>query len=186
MKLSGWATRTVWCLVSATTIIGCDEQPAEFDRGDDEAMNDGGPASGTDPLALMQPDGGGMLGSLDSAMPSELSDGGLPLDPMYARVYELLTEHCMNCHGPMKTLDLSTPELAHEQLVGVNARYKACVGDGGVSHVRVVAGSPESSLLQAKLENRQTCGKQMPPDGLLTAEEVGVFADWIAAGAKLH
>jgi hypothetical protein len=166
-------------------MMGCEEQPAEIDMVDDEAVIDGGPASDTDPLALMQPDGG-LTTALDATMPSEQADGGRPLNPMYARVYDLLTEHCINCHGPMKTLDLSTPERAHQQLVGVNAQYKACVGDGGLSHVRVVAGSPQTSLLQAKLESRQTCGKPMPPDGLLTAEEIDVFADWIAAGAKLH
>lgn len=185
MKLSGWVTRTVWCLVSATTMMGCEEQPASRDMIDDEAALDAGRADDTDPLALRQQDGGAME-LLDATTTSVQADGGRPLNAMYERVYALLTEHCMNCHGPMKPLDLSTPERAHQQLVGVNAQYKACVGDGGTTHVRVVAGSLDASLLQAKLEDRQTCGKPMPPDGLLTAEEIDVFADWIADGAKLY
>jgi hypothetical protein len=156
-----------------------------MDLGDDEALLDGGRTHETDPLALVQPDGGTMS-EVDATMPAELGDGGRPLNPMYERVYSLLSQNCMSCHGPMKTLDLSTPERAHEQLVGVNAQYKACVGDGGTTHVRVVAGSPESSLLQAKLEGRQSCGKAMPPDGALSAEEIEAFAAWIADGAKLH
>jgi hypothetical protein len=115
---------------------------------------------------------------------SNPADASEPSAPSYASVYALITESCLGCHGAGKTLDLSTPELAHAGMVGISAQYSACVSDGGVSPLRVVAGEPDSSLLIAKLEGTQGCGKQMPPKALLAAEKLAVFRAWVAAGAS--
>jgi hypothetical protein len=112
------------------------------------------------------------------------ADGSEPNAGSFASVYALITESCLGCHGAGKTLDLSTPELAHAGLVGVQAMYPACVSDGGVTPVRVVASDPAASLLIAKLEGTQSCGKQMPPKALLEAEKIAVFRAWVQAGAS--
>jgi hypothetical protein len=103
----------------------------------------------------------------------------------FASVYSVMMTSCTGCHGAGKTLDLSTPELAHAGLVGAAAAYPACSGDAG-SYVRVVAGDADGSLLIAKLEGTQTCGKQMPPRALLSADEIALFRSWIAAGAPAN
>jgi mono/diheme cytochrome c family protein len=112
------------------------------------------------------------------------SDGGNEPNGSFASVYEIISVNCLGCHGAAKTLDLSTPELALAGLVGVEAKYPACVSDGGVTPVRVVAGDPAASLLIAKLEGTQSCGKQMPPKALLEADKIAVFRAWVAAGAQ--
>jgi mono/diheme cytochrome c family protein len=107
-----------------------------------------------------------------------------PMPSSFDKMYALIGDHCAGCHGAGKTLDLSTPELAHAQLVGVEARYPACSSsDGSVAKQRVVAGMPDQSLLIDKLEGRQTCGKQMPTKMLLPSASVDVFRAWILAGA---
>lgn len=119
----------------------------------------------------------------DSSETDAGSDAG-PVVGSFASVYEIISASCVGCHGAGKTLDLSTAELALAGLVGVEAQYAACVSDGGVTPVRVVAGDPAASLLIAKLEGTQSCGKQMPPKALLAAEQVAVFRAWVAAGAQ--
>ncbi len=116
----------------------------------------------------------------DASVPVDAAE---PLTVSFDEVYALIAASCVGCHGAGKTLDLSTPELAHQGLVGQAAQYSACVSDGGVSPTRVVAGDPEASLLIAKLENTQSCGKQMPPKALLEQAKIDVFRAWIAAGA---
>jgi hypothetical protein len=175
MQYSKWLGRAITVFVGATTIVACSEEDAEFDLGAIDESVDAG-TTGTDDLArVYQPDGGALI---DSGMQA--------LDPGYAKVYELITTHCASCHTEGKPLNLSSPELAHRELVGVEAKYKSCASDGGVAHVRVIANAPQESLLMAKLENRQTCGKQMPTTALLPASDVEVFRSWIANGAKLH
>ncbi|MET0283095.1 MAG: hypothetical protein ABW352_01440 [Polyangiales bacterium] len=110
--------------------------------------------------------------------------GSEPPTPSFADVYTLITESCVGCHGAGKTLDLSTPELAYQGLIGVEAQYAACIPDFGESPVRVVPGDADASLLVAKLEGTQTCGKQMPPKALLEASKIAVFRAWVAAGAS--
>ncbi|HEX5657414.1 MAG TPA: hypothetical protein VFX59_09465 [Polyangiales bacterium] len=130
-------------------------------------------------------DAGSEVDASSSDAGSEPSDAGSePTVGSFASVYALIVESCVGCHGAGKTLDLSSPELALAGLVGVEAKYAACVSDGGVTPVRVVAGEPESSLLIAKLEGTQSCGKQMPPKALLEAEKIKVFRAWVAAGAS--
>lgn len=103
-------------------------------------------------------------------------------DGTFASVYSLLQAHCMNCHGAGKKLDLSTLELAHAELVSAPAE-QACAGSATPPPVRVVPNDPGASLLMAKLEGTQSCGKQMPIAALLPSEQIAVFRAWIAAGA---
>jgi hypothetical protein len=112
------------------------------------------------------------------------SDDASTTPGSFDSVYEVIAVSCVGCHGAGKTLDLSTRELALAGLVGVQAQYAACVGDAGEPPMRVVPGDPDSSLLIAKLENMQTCGKQMPPRALLEADKVALFRAWVAAGAQ--
>jgi mono/diheme cytochrome c family protein len=114
----------------------------------------------------------------------EADAGSEPPAASFAEVYALITASCTGCHGAGKTLDLSTPELAYDGMVGVEAQYAACVADGGESPLRVVPGDADASLLIAKLEGTQSCGKQMPPKALLEADKIAVFRAWVAAGAQ--
>lgn len=170
MQFFKWSKHGLKFLVCATTLGACAEELADFEHDALEGQIDGGETSESDPLAREAPG----------------ADAGTPLDHEYAAVYALISEHCVSCHGAGKTLDMSSPELAHEQLVDVAAGYKACVSDGGPELIRVVPRSSSESLLMAKLENRQTCGKQMPTKALLAPAEVAAFRAWIEAGANLY
>jgi mono/diheme cytochrome c family protein len=182
---------------------GCEELGSDLDTGpgDDAGQT-------TDPVVVPDPRGTGgdsghvavdagtpeasstadAGGELDAAADAEVIDSALPSDDAgtpsaFDSMYALVSTSCVGCHGAEKTLDLSTPELAHANLVGVSAQYSACAGDGGIPPLRVVAGSPEDSLLIAKLRGTQSCGKQMPPKALLAPEQIELFRAWIAAGA---
>jgi mono/diheme cytochrome c family protein len=184
---------------------GCQGPGSDLDPGPgDDAGQTTDPVVVPDPRGTGRDSGHGVLdagtpeadagrstdagGELDAAGDAELIDSALPSDDAsppstFDSVYALMGASCTGCHGAGKTLDLSTPELAHANLVGVSAQYSACAGDGGIPPVRVVAGSPEDSLLLAKLQGTQSCGKQMPPKALLAPEQIELFRAWIAAGA---
>lgn len=126
---------------------------------------------------------GGQSTMLDATVvvddgPDSAANGGA-----FAAAYAVFTTNCVSCHGAGKTLDLSTAELAHHQLVGVEAKYKACAGDGGLPKVRVVPGAPESSLLIEKIEGHPSCGKQMPTAMLMNPADIATVRAWVAAGA---
>lgn len=127
-------------------------------------------------------------GEAVDASPPQDTDAGPVVEPdgSFESVFALLGQHCVGCHGAGKPLDVSTPVLAYLSLVGIEASMKACGPvDGGIAlpRIRVVIGSPESSLLMAKLENRQDCGKQMPITALLPEADVAVFRAWVKKGA---
>jgi mono/diheme cytochrome c family protein len=184
MQSLSWTGRAAGIFVSAAMLSACAEVPAEFDP--EELEPHAAVDASANPLAFMvQPDAGGPA-LIDATMQNAHSDASTSAGALYTRVYALMAEHCVNCHGAGKTLDLSTPELAHAQLVGVAAQYKACASDAGAAKVRVIAGAANESLLVEKLEGRQTCGKPMPTTGMLSTEEIAVFRDWISAGAKLR
>ena len=129
-------------------------------------------------------DAGADLGG-DHADAGPAQDAGPVAEPgSFESVYPILVTSCASCHKAGKSLDFSTPALAHASLVGVPAAM-VCgqVADGGVIPTRVVAGEPDSSLLIDKLEGRQTCGKQMPIPMLLPHESVAALRAWVSAGA---
>jgi mono/diheme cytochrome c family protein len=121
----------------------------------------------------------------DASVVQEPDSGTQPVGG-FAAAYAVFSTNCMSCHGAGKTLDMSTAELAFAQLVGVEAKYKACAGEGEGNprpKVRVVPGAPESSLLIEKIEGHPSCGKQMPTAMLMKAEDIATVRAWVSAGA---
>ena len=111
-------------------------------------------------------------------------------DATYDSIYsDLLLPRCgTSCHGPANPeqisrsgLDLSDRDVAYARLVGGSASGDAC---GRSASVLVIPGSPENSLLIAKLRNAQACGDAMPSGTVGLPEPVVLRVEqWIAAGA---
>lgn len=109
-----------------------------------------------------------------------------PPEPTFESIYELyLRPSCVSCHGDGASdrradsaLDLSTPDLAYEALLG-EAAGESCAGTG----TRVVPGSAATSLLIDKLGPQPTCGEPMA--GTRGAPQVVLDAirTWIDRGA---
>lgn len=99
-----------------------------------------------------------------------------------AHIEPLLNQSCGGsaCHGgnnPKAGLDLTTGK-SYADLVGVDASQ--C----NDATVRVLVNDPGASYLVRKLTGMNMCaGQQMPPGGSLTAGELQLVNDWIAAGA---
>jgi len=88
------------------------------------------------------------------------------------RLRPLLAERCFSCHGA----------LAQE--AGLRLDTAALMIEGGDSGPAVVKGSPEASLLVARVADPEPASR-MPPEGEgepLTPEQVALLRDWIAAG----
>lgn len=173
MKYSISALFMLQAALSAATLAACGDSPDDDPIGLDELTD---ASVSTEPVEQTTLDDAGV----DATAPSTPV-----LDDHFRDVYALLSTHCVSCHGAGKQLDVSSPELAHRELVGIEARYKACASDGGVPLVRVVPGAADSSLLVQKLEGRQSCGKQMPMESLSSAQ-IAVVRAWISAGAELY
>lgn len=79
-------------------------------------------------------------------------------------------------------LDMSTPENAYANLVGMTAAGPAC---GTSNLTRVVPGNSARSLLYMKVSGTQPCGVRMP-DALpaLSSAAIAQIKSWIDAGAK--
>src|ERR1700759_386774 len=87
------------------------------------------------------------------------NDGGAAAamdDVHFARVFEILSEHCLPCHASTAdhpnasaSLDLTTESSAYAARVGALAKGAAC-NDG--SRVLVIANDPDNSLRIQKLE----------------------------------
>ncbi len=156
--------------------------PVEQDA-DAPIEQDAGPAPEVD-AGSADTDAGSDAASADDA--SAADDAAPPAEELFTTVYDVIAQSCIGCHGAGKKLDLSTREIAYQQLVGVSAQYPTCAADASVIPVRVVPGDAENSLLMMKLENRQTCGSAMPKTGLLPQTDVDKFRAWIVAGAPEH
>jgi hypothetical protein len=98
----------------------------------------------------------------------------------YAGVQEMVSDHCLDCHGTTtnhlgQNLDLQTD--LHGATVGVTGAY-------GI--VLVVPNTPEESLFYTKITGTQPAtgaGIAMPPGKVLGDGTTQVVADWILAGA---
>ena len=94
---------------------------------------------------------------------------GPPAPRFESHVRSIVKKHCWQCHGeeeqPEGELDLRLVRLMLQ---------------GGESGAAVVAGKPDESLLYQRLRDGE-----MPPDSskLLSAKELEVIREWIAAGA---
>jgi hypothetical protein len=102
---------------------------------------------------------------------------------------------CLPCHAPPTgggyvngRLDLSSPDTAYMNLVGVRAAGAACDTSG---LTRVVAGSAAQSLLYDKLDSKTTavaapCGSPEPEgsESALSAADMAMIETWINEGAN--
>lgn len=106
--------------------------------------------------------------------------------PTFTRVFTMLRQGCRSCHvpGAAFSLDLSTQQLAYEELVGGPnqgaAEFITCANQG---LYRVIPYNPDQSLLVQKLEATHSCGDRMPPGGSLSAVNIALVRAWIEAGA---
>jgi hypothetical protein len=92
--------------------------------------------------------------------------------PSFERdVRPILKAHCFQCHGE---------EAEHKG--GLDLRLRRLMVKGGDSGAAIVPGSPDESYLLERLADGE-----MPPgddeEKKLTAEQIAVIHDWIAAGA---
>ncbi len=89
-----------------------------------------------------------------------------------SRIRPLLAEHCYECHSAR----------ARKVKGGLLLDSRAGVQKGGDSGTVLVAGAPEKSLLLKALNYRDS-DLQMPPDGKLADETIGLLREWISRGA---
>lgn len=79
--------------------------------------------------------------------------------------------HCIDCHGP----DEQEGRFRLDQL-------KTILSGGDSGEPAVVPGKPEESFL-LKLIRHEINGKEMPPGGSLSNQEIDLLESWIAEGA---
>lgn len=87
-----------------------------------------------------------------------------------AKVRPLLLEKCVECHGP----DDASGELRLDR--------RSAVIKGGASGALVDQGNPAASRLLKAIDYKDSA-LQMPPDGKLTDEEIGILTQWVETGA---
>ena len=83
------------------------------------------------------------------------------------KVRPLLAARCFKCHGPQK------------QQGGLRLDSQAGVLAGGESGAVIVPGSPRPSLLIEAVHYRSL---EMPPDGKLSDQQIGVLTQWVRMG----
>jgi len=137
------------------------------------------------PRAVGEYCGDGVSGDCVYTTPREVD---VP-DPNWPSIYDgVLVPLCVSCHaaGPRdyrveSQVDLSTADVAYEQLVGVVSTGAYCK-NRGLTHI--APGNVDGSFFLAKLGDTPECGVQMPLGGPYLPEEVLVpIRAWIAAGA---
>ena len=84
----------------------------------------------------------------------------------------ILQAHCIDCHGP----DEQESQFRLDRLATM-------LSGGNSGEPAVVPGKPDQSFL-LKLIQRKERGKEMPPDGSLSKNEIKLIEQWIADGAK--
>jgi hypothetical protein len=87
-------------------------------------------------------------------------------------VEPILKTHCFGCHGE----DEQNSQLRLDRLANM-------LRGGNSGEPAVVPGKPESSFL-LKLVKHQEPGLEMPPDDLLSANEIASIEEWIESGAR--
>src|SRR5580700_11075251 len=94
-------------------------------------------------------------------------------DPDYTRdVQPILAKNCLSCHGPEKRKG------------GLRLDRRSTALKGGDSGAVIVPGKPSESLLLKKIASKDD-DERMPPTGKpLSAEQIRILTDWIAAGAN--
>lgn len=115
----------------------------------------------------------------------------VPPEPTWSAIYtEVVGPLCgASCHsgGAAIPLDLSTQQIAYDNIVEQPATGGACAGVGILVVPYESASTPNESvqsLFVDKLTPEPRCGGPMPPRGaLLPAEIIDVIRQWIEAGA---
>jgi hypothetical protein len=88
-----------------------------------------------------------------------------------AAVRPILKAYCFECHGEGEKLK-----------GGLDVRLQRYLTKGGDTGPAIAPGKPDSSLLLERI----TTGEMPPGKKKLTAAEIGVIRQWIAAGAKVE
>ena len=88
------------------------------------------------------------------------------------QIEPILRNSCLDCHGP----DEQESEFRVDRLANL-------LSGGNSGEPAVVAGKPQASYLLKLIRHKQP-GLEMPPDGRLTASEVGRIEKWIEQGAS--
>lgn len=94
----------------------------------------------------------------------------------------ILEARCFFCHSPQGRAPIGI-EIGGLDL----SRYESMRAGGVVSGTRIIVpGSPCSSLLIDKIEEYPPFGGRMPLSGppFLSDDQIQLFADWIAEGAR--
>ena len=111
-------------------------------------------------------------------------------DTPLGRVAAIVVPNCAvaGCHDAVSKThnqDLSTLDKIVSNWVNVTG-FDHCTG---LDTPRVLPGDPDGSLVIMKIEGIAVCLQSnrmpLPPRPALTAEQIGVIRDWIAAGAPL-
>ena len=111
-----------------------------------------------------------VVSALIVGFPSVHAVDGQPAPRFETHVRSIMKTHCWQCHGE------------EEQPEGqLDLRLVRFMAKGGESGAAIVSGKPDDSLLYQRLRDGE-----MPPDSskLLSAEELKIIRDWIAAGAE--
>jgi collagen type VII alpha len=153
------------------------------DAGHDGSVTDGGGGDAT-------------VGDSGSTTDAGAADAG---PPTFTNVWSsIISTHCSTCHSGTGAglaegmLDMSTQAMAYTDLVGADGGMGvAAAGTGcGTSGLkRVTPGDAMTSLIYEKVVAKTDdagapCGVPMPAAGpALTAEQDGLIAAWINAGA---
>lgn len=135
-------------------------------------------------------DGATDAASTDAAAADAAAPDAAVAATTFTRVHAIITANCKPCHvgGSSGNLTLTTKAGAYAALVGSGSGIKAMGGECGgptTTRIRVVKGSPDTSLLIHKLEGGSNlCGAQMPKGKTpLSSALIGEVRSWIAAGA---
>ena len=146
-------------------------------------------------LALLAPacaNSGSTAGSAGSGGTMTMMDGGNELPPptfapTFTAIYReiIRANNCTLglCHGDggnAGALLLFPQDVAYEQLVDVPVGGVECQETG---LLRVEPGEPDQSLFYLKSFDPPPCGDYMPPDELLSAEQLEQIRRWIELGA---
>ena len=115
---------------------------------------------------------------------SDDDDGNGTMDPgptpvAYAtEIQPIFDAECVRCHGEGGNggLDLR-PGVSRDNMVGIESQ-------GYAPALRVVAGSPSTSVLHEKVADTGAFGTAMPPSTGLSSGEVELIRRWIEEGAN--
>jgi hypothetical protein len=182
----------VFMVLALSVATGCGD-----DGGNDDVAGAAG-WGGAGTSGFAGAGAGGMAGAAGTAGAGGMAGtggmaGAAAGSPTFSAIFsEIIVNRGCNgttmCHaGFAGNLTMNDKQATYDALVdepanGMNAdAMPPHCADSGL--VRVVPGSPDTSLLMQKLENEQPCGVQMPPGELLMPAQIEQVRMWIANGA---